>query len=116
MTASAGTWDARPRGTGLERAPRQTASAPAGARAAGGRDRPPVVVFETSFALEAEVVRAFLESCDIPAAIGREAVSQAYPLTVGELAAAQVLVPAALAERARELLAASRRDAGTDAA
>lgn len=111
MTASAGTWDARPRWTGLERAPRQTASAPA-----GGRDRPPVVVFETSFALEAEVVRAFLESCDIPAAIGREAVSQAYPLTVGELAAAQVLVPAALAERARELLAESRRDAGTDAA
>ena len=112
MTATAGTWDARRRWMGLG----QTASAQESARTAGGRDSPPVVVFETSFALEAEVVRACLESGDIPAAISREAVSQAYPFTVGALATAQVLVPAALADRAREQLAEARRDAGTDAA
>lgn len=71
-------------------------------------DRPPVPVFATSFPLEAEVVRGFLECHDIPALIQKEAVSQAYPFTVGELAAIQVLVPAALAESALALLAEQR--------
>lgn len=75
-------------------------------------DQPPEVVFETSHPLEAEVVRGMLECHDIPAMIQREPVSQAYPFTVGDLAACRILVPGALAEDARGLVAASREEEG----
>ncbi len=75
-------------------------------------DLPLEVVFETSHPLEAEVVRGMLECHDVPAMIQREPVSQAYPFTVGDLATCRLLVPGALAESARRLVAASRADAG----
>ncbi len=77
-------------------------------RSVGGPDQIPVKVFETSFPLEAEVVRGFLEANDISASVQQEAISQAYPLTVGDLAATRVLVPAALAAQALALLAEQR--------
>lgn len=76
-----------------------------GSLSAGCADGAPVAVFETCFPLEAEVVRGFLETYDIPASIQQEAISRAYPLTVGDLADIRVLVPEALAPQALELLA-----------
>ena len=72
---------------------------------AGNPDQAPAKVFETCFPLEAEVIRGFLEANDIPASVQQEAISQVYPLTVGDLADTRVLVPAALASQARALLA-----------
>ncbi len=72
---------------------------------AGSPDQAPAKVFVTCFPLEAEVIRGFLEANDIPASVQQEAISQVYPLTVGDLADTCVLVPAALASQARALLA-----------
>ncbi len=67
-------------------------------------DKTPIKVFQTSFPLEAEVIRGFLESHEIPATLQQEAICQAYAFTVGDLAGTSVLVPAALAPLALDLL------------
>lgn len=54
--------------------------------------------------MEAEVIKGRLESEGIPAIIRREAIAGIYGLTSVGLAAAKVLVPAPLAERALALL------------
>ncbi len=64
----------------------------------------PVVVWEAANPLEAQVVKARLESEGIPAMIRGEALGNVYGLTVGGLAQSDVLVPEALAEKAIELL------------
>jgi hypothetical protein len=70
----------------------------------GGVSQEPVVVWEAANLMEAQVVKARLESEDIPAFIRSEAAGAIYGLTAGSLARADVLVPAPLAEKAVELL------------
>lgn len=66
----------------------------------------PVVVWEATNLLEAQIVKGRLESEGIPALIRGEAVGSIYGFTAGNLARADVLVPAPLAERAGEILSA----------
>jgi len=54
---------------------------------------------------EATVIKARLESQDIPAIIQQEAMGSVLGLTVGPLGSAKVLVPEPLAEQALEILA-----------
>ncbi len=74
----------------------------------GGKDdQTPVVVWEAANRMEAEIVAGRLHSEGIPAIIRGEALGTIYGLTTGSLAAATVLVPAPLAEKAVALLASS---------
>jgi hypothetical protein len=70
----------------------------------GGSENEPVVVWEAANALEAQVVKGRLESEGIPAIMRGEALGTIYGLTTGGLAATDVLVPAALAQKALEVL------------
>jgi hypothetical protein len=70
----------------------------------GDLGQEPVVVWEAANLLEAQVVKGRLESAGIPAIIRSEALGAIYGLTTGELAAADVLAPAQLAEKALTLL------------
>jgi hypothetical protein len=70
----------------------------------GDGDQEPVVVWEAANLLEAQIVKGRLESEDIPAVIRSEALGTIYGLTTGSLAAAAVLVPAPLADKALEIL------------
>lgn len=70
----------------------------------GGLHQEPVVVWEAANPLEAQVVKGRLESEGIPAIVRGEAVGALYGLTTGGLAASEVLVPAALAEKAIQIL------------
>lgn len=79
---------------------------PEHATTGGGQDdQTPVVVWEAANRLEAEIVAGRLHSQDIPAIIRGESLGAIYGLTTGSLAAATVLVPAPLAEKALEILA-----------
>src|SRR4051812_17206350 len=70
----------------------------------GPLDQEPVVVWQAANAMEAQVVKGRLESEGIPAIVRGEVLGALYGLTTGSLAATDVLVPAALAEKAIELL------------
>ena len=85
---------------GSEQSDPATASTTTG----GGSDGEPVVVWEAANVMEAHVVKGRLESEGIPAIIRGEALAAIYGLTAGNLAAAKVLVPAPLAERALDVL------------
>ena len=65
---------------------------------------PPVVVYVATTPLEAEVVRAKLESFGIPAMLQYESAGPALGLIVDGWGETQVLVPHSLAEKARALL------------
>ena len=83
-------------------------SASAKSTTGGGRDdQTPVVVWEAANRMEAEIVAGRLHSENIPAIIRGEALGAIYGLTTGSLAAATVLVPAALAEKALAILASA---------
>ncbi len=71
----------------------------------GGQEQEPEVVWEAANLMEAQIVKGRLENEGIPAIIRGEAVGQIYGLTTGNLAATDVLVPAPLAEKARDILA-----------
>lgn len=86
-------------------APPSGESAP-GATTGGDIDQAPVIVWEAANRLEAEIVAGRLQSEEIPAIIRGEALGAIYGLTTGSLAAAVVLVPSALAEKALEILSA----------
>lgn len=64
----------------------------------------PVEVWEAPNRLEAQIVKGRLESEGIPAIITGEAAADIFGFATGEMAKASVLVPAPLAERAREIL------------
>jgi hypothetical protein len=70
----------------------------------GGGRQEPVVVWEASNPMEAQIVKGRLESEGIPAFLRGEALGAIYGLTTGGLAATDVLVPAPLAEKAIEML------------
>lgn len=76
----------------------------------GGSSQEPVVVWEAANLMEAQVVKARLESEEIPAFIRSEAAGVIYGLTAGSLARADVLVPGPLAEKAVELLFGEDKD------
>ena len=67
----------------------------------------PVCVLETSHPLEAEVLKGVLETHGFPVMIQRDSVRDAYPVTVGDMAACRILVPANLAADARAVLSAT---------
>ena len=54
-------------------------------------------------------IKAFLEAHDIPCQVLGEALRVPYPISVDGIGAAEVLVPAALADTARDLLARAER-------
>lgn len=81
------------------------ADATSGTTTGGGSTGEPVVVWEAANRMEAEIVAGRLQSQDIPAVISGEALGPIYGLTTGSLAAALVLVPAPLADKALEILA-----------
>jgi len=70
----------------------------------GDLDQEPVVVWQAANLMEAEIVKGRLESEGIPALVRGEVLGAIYGLTTGSLAARNVLVPAALAEKAIEIL------------
>lgn len=80
----------------------------------GGTDNEPVVVWEAANALEAQVVKGRLESEGIPAIVRGEALGTIYGLTTGGLAVTDVLVPAALAQRALEVLGVEEVEPGEE--
>ena len=64
----------------------------------------PVLVYEASGDLEAQVIKAYLQDAGIPVMLQGEALGRVYGLTVGKIAQVRVYVPAPLAERALDLL------------
>ncbi len=62
-------------------------------------------VFVAEGEMEAQQVRAFLESNDIPCRFHGEALRKTHGLTLNGLGLVEVHVPEAFVERARELLA-----------
>jgi hypothetical protein len=66
---------------------------------------PWVVVGVNLTPAEAAIIKARLESYDIPAIVQQEAIGSIFGLTVGPLGSARVLAPEPLAERALEILA-----------
>ena len=73
----------------------------------GQEDQTPVVVWEAANRMEAEIVAGRLNSQNIPTIITGESLGTIYGLTTGSLASANVLVPAALAEKALAILSDS---------
>jgi hypothetical protein len=65
----------------------------------------PVVVYVAQGEVEEAQVRSFLEANEIPTASRGEALRKTHALTLDGLGAAEILVAAADADRARELLA-----------
>ena len=88
-----------------EDSPDPAANAAHSTTGGGKDDQTPVVVWEAANRLEAEIVAGRLHSENIPTIIRGEALGTIYGLTTGSLAAATVLVPAMLAEKAIQLLA-----------
>ncbi len=70
----------------------------------GDLDQEPVVVWQAANQMEAQIVKGRLESEGIPAIVRGETLGAIWGLTTGPLAATDVLVPAALAEKALEIL------------
>ena len=64
----------------------------------------PVEVYTAANRLEAEVIKSFLQSFDIPVMLQDEAMGTVLGVTIGPLAEVKVLVPRPLALRAEELL------------
>ena len=70
----------------------------------GEGDSEPVVVWEAANLMEAQIVKGRLESEGIPAIVRGETAGSLYGLTTGGLAAAEVLAPAPLADKAIQIL------------
>lgn len=68
----------------------------------GGQE--PVVVWEAANSMEAQIVKGRLISEGVPAIVRGESLGQIYGLTAGKLASVDVLVPAPLADKARQIL------------
>ena len=99
MTASAINWA---RGL-LARQSRNKASVKA--TTGGGRSSgEPVEVYRAANELEAQVVKGFLETNDIPVMLRHESLGPTLGVAVGSLAEVRIMVPELLAGRAAELL------------
>ncbi|MEW5870130.1 MAG: DUF2007 domain-containing protein [Chloroflexota bacterium] len=63
------------------------------------------VIEEVAGALQAEVVRGFLEAQGVPTVLSQEGAGSVYAMTVGVLGRVQILVPPDQVEHARQILA-----------
>jgi hypothetical protein len=68
-----------------------------------------VLVYTASGQLQGQMIRIFLESKGITAMVNEEGAGTAFGLGVGPLAEAEILVPEAQAEKARQILDALNR-------
>lgn len=87
-----------------DRAP-ETQRSQAAATTGGSLTQEPVVVWQAANPMEAQIVKGRLQSAGIPAIVQGEAMGRIYGFVYGGLAERDVLVPAPLAESARDLLA-----------
>ena len=92
----------------------ETGASTASVTTGGGSSQEPVVVWEAANLMEAQVVKARLESEGIPAFVRSEALGAIYGLTAGSLARADVLVPGPLADQAIELLFGEEEEPSED--
>ena len=67
-------------------------------------EQEPVVVWDAANPMEAQIVKGRLQSEGLPAFVQGEAVGEVLGLTTGHLAETTVLVPASVAEQAKEFL------------
>lgn len=63
------------------------------------------VIEEVAGAMQAEVVRGFLEAQGVPTVLSQEGAGSVYAMTVGVLGRVQILVPPDQVARARQILA-----------
>ncbi|MEZ4637490.1 MAG: DUF2007 domain-containing protein [Caldilineaceae bacterium] len=91
------------RGDADDAATGETESAGA-TRTGGSGEQEPVVVWQAANLMEAHVVKGRLVSEGIPAIVSGESLGRIYGLTAGRLASTDVLVPALLADKARQIL------------
>lgn len=82
----------------------------------GGGKHPgePVLVYSAANDLEAQLIKTYLESNDIPVWLQGEAVGKVYGMVVGALAEVRVYVPEPLAQKAIELLEEASDDETPD--
>lgn len=80
---------------------------------AAAADREPVSVYTAANAMEAELVRALLETEGIPAYASGQALSSIYGMQVGPLAEVDVMVMAEMAAQAQKIVE-ERHIAGGD--
>jgi len=59
-----------------------------------------------SGSLEAEIIKSYLQSLDIPCVLSEESVGRVYGFGVGPLAQVEILVPSGLEEAAKEAMEA----------
>lgn len=96
---------------GLLRRRTSREDAPARETTGGGRHSgDPVEVYRAANDMEAQVVKGFLESCEIPVMLRREALGSTLGVSVGPLAEVGVMVPEPLAAKAMELLEAQAEE------
>ncbi len=84
------------------------------ARGGQGPSPEPVLVYTAANQFEADVVSGRLEVEGIPSWKRRETLGAAYGLIIGPLARVDILVPAVLADRARDILAAVEENTDED--
>ena len=65
-----------------------------------------IKVYTASGQLEAEMVKTFLESRDVPAVLNQESIGRTLGLSAGFLGEVKVLVPETFAEKASEFIKA----------
>jgi hypothetical protein len=120
MTTISGTLSGWFRRRGKDDKPADDQSSPneaaSGSKAVTGGEgeTEPVAVWDAPNRMEAEIVKAHLESEGIPAIITGDVAASIFGFHTGELAKATVLVPAPLAERAFEILEAALEAADPD--
>ena len=71
----------------------------------------PVQVYSAVNDLDAQVIKSYLESNDIPVLLQGEAAGRVFGMMIGAMAEVRVFVPALLADKARELLEEVSEDA-----
>ncbi len=82
----------------------ESEAAEGSATTGGSVSQEPVVVWQAANPMEAQIVRSRLQSAGIPAIVRGESMGRIYGFIYGGLAERDVLVPAALAESAEEIL------------
>ena len=82
----------------------ESEDADSSATTGGSISQEPVVVWQAANPMEAQIVRGRLQSAGIPAIVRGESMGRIYGFVYGGLAERDVLVPAALAESAEEIL------------
>ena len=74
----------------------------------------PVLVYSAMNDMEAQVIKSYLESNDIPVLLQGEAAGKVFGMMVGAMAEVRVYVPEPLAQRAMELLEETSEDEPAD--